>query len=401
MQLIDFKILMEEFNIPVVGREATFCEVKLKQYGTRENAIVYFSLNDLPPEIIEKFELNANYINSNIFGTKDRKLLIELIIELSKYYDIHDSFKTNNLNEVLTNINQKVLNKVISYSKTTEKWLNDNGFSLKHLENENEIINQDKIIRNLLIQFDALVNPFISPYYEIKSISNFSDCFSLGYTFTNNVEYYYEGYSCFDINEFGNDNWHTSYADVSNPKLIFGEHDVSDIKFFPSLRYTFFREKDDYHKQYSIKHLYYGSEELVKICGDFLNKCICYDITIGHKSNLTMNKDIDEIVTLEEKEIIIKYLCETLNFLHSKFVGVLCKEKNPFNLTPDERYKITKQLDGKCCDNCTNGCCTIPTREKIGLGEDGLPQGSNCIGWENDYIVGKSKILGRKNIHEL
>jgi hypothetical protein len=77
------------------------------------------------------------------------------------------------------------------------------------------------------------------------------------------------------------------------------------------------------------------------------------------------------------------------------------KENNMINLTPEERNTITTSLEGKCCDNCINGCCTVPIEEKIGLDEDGLPQGSHCIGWQNEEIVVKSKVLRKKNIYEL
>lgn len=70
-------------------------------------------------------------------------------------------------------------------------------------------------------------------------------------------------------------------------------------------------------------------------------------------------------------------------------------------LTPEERLFIIANLKNKSCGTCTNGCCRVESYEKIGLDEFGRPQGSECIGWRNDIIVGKSKVLKINDIYKL
>ena len=58
-------------------------------------------------------------------------------------------------------------------------------------------------------------------------------------------------------------------------------------------------------------------------------------------------------------------------------------------LTPEERQYI-KSLLPKSCDTCSNGCCRVEQVDK---------RVRDCIGWENNRIVGQYKILklNRKN----
>jgi hypothetical protein len=53
-----------------------------------------------------------------------------------------------------------------------------------------------------------------------------------------------------------------------------------------------------------------------------------------------------------------------------------------------EEYRYIKlSLIGRVCTNCTNGCCSVPSYEKYG------DEGSQCIGWDNRELVGRSKVL--------
>ena len=58
-------------------------------------------------------------------------------------------------------------------------------------------------------------------------------------------------------------------------------------------------------------------------------------------------------------------------------------------LTPEERQYI-KSLLPKSCDTCSNGCCRVEQVDKPIY---------DCIGWENNRIVGQYKVLklNRKN----
>ena len=63
------------------------------------------------------------------------------------------------------------------------------------------------------------------------------------------------------------------------------------------------------------------------------------------------------------------------------------------NLEPIDRLFIIKNLINKNCLNCANGLCNIEYSEKVGYDEFNHEQGSNCLGWSNDEIIGKCKVL--------
>ncbi len=54
-------------------------------------------------------------------------------------------------------------------------------------------------------------------------------------------------------------------------------------------------------------------------------------------------------------------------------------------LSIEEREFLKKQIENKCCLNCTNPSCRIPYYEKT--------LDSCCIGWENQEAIGKQLIL--------
>ena len=53
-------------------------------------------------------------------------------------------------------------------------------------------------------------------------------------------------------------------------------------------------------------------------------------------------------------------------------------------LTPKEREYVKTFIKKKSCYNCVNGTCRIEWYEK---------PVDNCIGWENNRIVGEYRIL--------
>ncbi len=67
------------------------------------------------------------------------------------------------------------------------------------------------------------------------------------------------------------------------------------------------------------------------------------------------------------------------------------------NMLPNERQLIINTLQCKSCSTCTNVTCQVETSEKIGVDEFGHPQGYSCIGWTNDELIGKCKVLGKNN----
>lgn len=75
---------------------------------------------------------------------------------------------------------------------------------------------------------------------------------------------------------------------------------------------------------------------------------------------------------------------------------------NAYNsLSPKERLSIIDKLINKGCVNCRNGLCRIESYEKVGYDEDGNLEGYQCLGWNNEKIVGKSKILKIYDIKKL
>lgn len=71
------------------------------------------------------------------------------------------------------------------------------------------------------------------------------------------------------------------------------------------------------------------------------------------------------------------------------------------NLSTEEYLYIKSMLINKSCENCINSSCDVENYDKIGINEYGKPIGSDCVGWQNRKLVGKSKVLRKNNIHEL
>jgi hypothetical protein len=119
-----------------------------------------------------------------------------------------------------------------------------------------------------------------------------------------------------------------------------------------------------------------------------------YNIIDDELVDLTVEQFLGEIPQYEHGEEITRdYLLSNedtkkryilLNNNLQKTIG----EK----LTPEERLYI-KSLVSKSCDTCLNGSCRVESFEKVGLDEDGKLQGSNCLGWENNRIIGEYKML--------
>ena len=90
------------------------------------------------------------------------------------------------------------------------------------------------------------------------------------------------------------------------------------------------------------------------------------------------------------------------NFKHSNLEDLIQKViddpyefyvKICYALSIEERLSLIEQLKDKNCMNCSNGSCTIETYEKVGLNEYGEAEGSNCVGWFNAELIGKSRVL--------
>ena len=72
-----------------------------------------------------------------------------------------------------------------------------------------------------------------------------------------------------------------------------------------------------------------------------------------------------------------------------------------YMLSPEERNFIREHLVNKSCINCTNGCCRVESYEKVGYDSFGNPMGSDCFGWDNSKLIGKSKVLKINDIKKM
>lgn len=128
-----------------------------------------------------------------------------------------------------------------------------------------------------------------------------------------------------------------------------------------------------------------------KTCGVDLSDWIFYLENQRVSLNLAKEKyDLNKLSTSIEKLI-------SLSVTNSrKFYESIAD-----NMTFEERNYILKTLENKSCNSCTNVSCNVENYEKIGLDENGKAQGCNCVGWYNYEYIGRSKILGSKDIYEL
>lgn len=116
-----------------------------------------------------------------------------------------------------------------------------------------------------------------------------------------------------------------------------------------------------------------------------------------NSDDLKKNYDIEQIAIAND--INVTKLDDLLNKIldnPNEFFKKICDE-----LTVEERNFILKKLENKSCMNCTNKSCRVEYSEKIGFDEFGKPQGNECFGWFNAELIGRSKILKRKDINQL
>ena len=106
---------------------------------------------------------------------------------------------------------------------------------------------------------------------------------------------------------------------------------------------------------------------------------------------------------IEERMVVNKINSTPLDKLLDKILESPTEfyEKIEEELTVEERLFIISELENKSCMSCTNGCCSVPSYEKVGVDEFGKHVGSECIGWFNSRLIGRSKVLRKTNIYDL
>jgi len=145
--------------------------------------------------------------------------------------------------------------------------------------------------------------------------------------------------------------------------------------------------------------------------------CEKYDslsfITGNKKYYFTMDYQIIPVINLYN-ELKNKYSMEEMASLNGivntelkDLLRIVIPDEDKFYqaisdlLTPEEKNFIRENLINKSCMNCTNGLCRVEYQEKIGYDELGNPEGSECIGWDNSKIIGKSKVLKINDVKKL
>lgn len=114
---------------------------------------------------------------------------------------------------------------------------------------------------------------------------------------------------------------------------------------------------------------------------------------------LSKYKMIEEKI---EKETQHFQVTQTYCFHLGDLIEKILKQPSDFyialanELSFEERKYLKELIKNRSCANCANGCCRIENWEKVGLDQNGYPQGSGCTSWENDELVGKQLILMKR-----
>ena len=125
----------------------------------------------------------------------------------------------------------------------------------------------------------------------------------------------------------------------------------------------------------------------------------CNAIKEEHQKNIGRYKKIEEQIEKEttdmlitrnpESELsdIIEQIIENPREFYIKLESVL---------TVEEREYLKQLIENRSCLNCTNGSCRVEQCEKVGLDDEGKPQGSNCLSWNNPELIGRQRILRKE-----
>ena len=138
---------------------------------------------------------------------------------------------------------------------------------------------------------------------------------------------------------------------------------------------------------------------------EYNNKIYCLEFW-GEEASCVIDN-----FTIKSNENIIKYEDFKKQYQNETSLDIILNKilNRPDNfykkvadcLTTEERLFIKDNLENKCCLNCTNASCRVPYEEKIGYDENGNPEGYLCSGWNNDVLVGKSKVLRINDVKKL
>lgn len=106
-----------------------------------------------------------------------------------------------------------------------------------------------------------------------------------------------------------------------------------------------------------------------------------------------------------------KYFDHLKKYINYNNFGIELKEEYPLATAISKDYNLREALlflagdfvnnfmeyyTKKGCLNCVNDECHIPDNEKLGITENGLPDGNNCIMWKNNSFRYKTLYKEKK-----
>lgn len=128
------------------------------------------------------------------------------------------------------------------------------------------------------------------------------------------------------------------------------------------------------------------------------NKCVQVDFDYVEYSDLKEHYNIEEFA--EANNIKITRLDDILSIIlnnTSEFYDKITK-----SLTLEERLLILLNLQNKSCDTCQiNENCSFEAYDIEEPDENGIVRNTNCQGWFNSELIGKSKVLKINDINKL
>lgn len=128
-----------------------------------------------------------------------------------------------------------------------------------------------------------------------------------------------------------------------------------------------------------------------------------YDEDYNEKPFNNLDSLIRRSVSLAEEQYVLRQNRTSLDKLIEQVVNKPRKfyEAIATALTPIERDYIIKNLRNKTCLNCKNMTCESEIAFKYTIDENSNLAGYNCLAWENNEYIGKSKVLSLKDIDKM
>jgi len=124
------------------------------------------------------------------------------------------------------------------------------------------------------------------------------------------------------------------------------------------------------------------------------------NIKTKHQENLEKYKQLEKEI---QNRTITMQVSPTYNSSLEELIEKMIENPQEFyikiakSLSKEEREYLKKLINNKSCMNCTNKNCRVEYSERIGLDDQGKPQGNSCLGWNNPELIGRKRIL-TKNV---